>query len=32
MSERHPDLQEGVDVESDIETTEPPLYKVLFDQ
>lgn len=30
MSERHPDLQEGVDVESDIETTEPPLYKVLL--
>ena len=30
MSEHHPDLQEGVDVESDIETTEPPLFKVLL--
>ncbi len=30
MSEHLPDLQEGVDVESDIETTEPPLYKVLL--
>ena len=30
MSEHHPDLQEGVDVKSDIETTEPPLYKVLL--
>lgn len=30
MSEHHPDFQEGVDVESDIETTEPPLFKVLL--
>ena len=30
MSEHHPDLQEGVDVESDIEVTEPPLFKVLL--
>lgn len=30
MSEHRPDLQEGVDVESDIETTEPPLFKVLL--
>jgi ATP-dependent Clp protease adaptor protein ClpS len=30
MSEHHPDLQEEVDVASDIETTEPPLYKVLL--
>ena len=30
MSEHHPDLQEGVDAQSDSETTEPPLYKVLL--
>ena len=30
MSEHNPDLLEGVDVESDIETTEPPLYRVLL--
>jgi ATP-dependent Clp protease adaptor protein ClpS len=30
MSEHNPDLLEGVDVESDVETTEPPLYRVLL--
>jgi len=30
MSEHHPDIQEGVDIRSDAEVVEPPLYRVLL--